>query len=442
MMGAEMIQLLIDTTLAASVAMVLVGLLRKPMRAAVGARAAYALWLLVPAMAVAVLLPATPPVLLSTRMSLLPDQVGSAFTAFTTGESASDLAPLIYLALAIWSVGASTMFFSMLRRQRLFARTLGVLIPDANGLYRCDVAAPMLVGTWRSKIVVPKDFDVRYSLEERELILAHERAHESRRDIVVNAAASLALCLCWFNPLMYRALVWLRTDQELACDALVLSQRGEARRSYARALLKTQLATESAWGPPTGCHWQSTHPLKERISMLNSPLPGRPRRLAGLAFIAALTGVASYAAWAGQPAMERNPWILVDLKTTISNPETHEVKALVTQYLVHSGETPKEANGRPLDFACTPYVADEPGRSTDWSDQKARGIPLPVAGQILLDCAIRRDGEVVKRPAVITKDGKLATIETVESGSYRYRVEITPSTSAERIAAAKKQSGK
>ncbi|HEY6619790.1 MAG TPA: M56 family metallopeptidase [Steroidobacteraceae bacterium] len=438
-MGAEIIQLLIDTTLAASIAVMLIGLLRKPMRAAVGARAAYALWFLVPAMTVAVLLPATPPILLSTRTTLLPDQVGSALTALTAGESASDRALLIYLALAIWSVGTTTMFFSMLRRHRLFIRMLGVLMPDEHGLYRCNVAAPMLVGTWRSKIVVPTDFDVRYSLVERELILAHERAHESRRDIVVNAVASLALCLCWFNPLMYRALVWLRTDQELACDALVLSSRGGVRRSYARALLKTQLATESAWGPPTGCHWQSTHPLKERIYMLNRPLPGRPRRLAGLGFISALTVIASYAAWAGQPAMERNPSILIDLKTTISNPETHEVKAMMTQYLVHSGETPKGANGRPLDFACTPYLADEPGRSTDWSDQKARGIPLPVSGQILLDCTIRRDGEVLKKPAVITKDGKLATIETVASDNYRYRFEITPSTSPERIAAAKKQ---
>jgi hypothetical protein len=118
------------------------------------------------------------------------------------------------------------------------------------------------------------------------------------------------------------------------------------------------------------------------------------------------------------------------------------VKALETQYLVRSGEEIKDANGRPLDFACTPYLPDEPGPSTEWSDRKARGIPLPVAGQILLDCAIRRGGEVVNRPAVIVDDGKLATIETAErDGPHHYRFDITASTSSEKIAAARKQSG-
>ena len=441
-MRAEVFQSLTETTLAASVAVVLVGLLRKPMRVAVGARAAYSLWLLVPTMVTAVLLPA-PPVLLSVRLNLLPEQISSAFTRVTSGESVSDHTLFTSLALAIWSVGAVAMFFSMLARQRLFARTLGALTRDVDGLYRGDVAAPMIVGAWHSKIVVPTDFEARYSPEERELVLAHERAHQARHDVAVNTAASFALCLFWFNPLVYRALAWLRLDQELACDALVLSQRDDARGRYAHALLRTQLAAESARRSFVGCHWQSAHPLKERIVMLKRSLPTRPRRLVGLAFVAALTGVASYAAWSGQLSMIAGPPILVDLKITISNPQTHELRALATQYLVHSGETIKDANGRPLDFACTPYLADESARSTDWSDQRARGIPLPAAGQILLDCAIRRDGEIVQRPTVIAQDGELATIETAESGGqYLYRFEVIASTSPEKIAAAKNQSGK
>lgn len=442
-MSAEVLQALTDTTLASSAAVLLVRLLRKPMRAAAGARAAYWLWLLVPAMTAAVLLPAPSSVLVSAQMTF-PEQIRSALAVATVGEPTSNRVVLINLALAIWAVGACAMFLSMLARQRSFVRSLGVLRRDADGLYRCDVVvAPMLVGAWRSKIVVPADFECRYSLEERELVVAHERAHELRRDVAINAAASFALCLSWFNPLMYRALAWLRMDQELACDALVLSQRGEVRRRYADALFKAQLATESAWRQPMGCHWQSIHPLKERISMLKRPLPGRSRRLVGLAAIVAFTGVASYAAWAGQAVTDKGPPILVDLKVTISNPQANEVKALVTQYLVRSGEEIKDAKGRPLDFACTPYLLHEPGRLTDSSDQKARGIPLPAAGQILLKCAIRRDSKVVNRAAVITHDGEPATIETADrDGPHRYRFDVTASTSLEKITAANKQSGK
>jgi bla regulator protein BlaR1 len=428
-MGAELLQALIDSTLASSAAVLLICLLRKPLRSAVGARAAYWLWLLVPAMTMAVLLPAPSGVLMFTQVTL-PEEIRSAFIAGTAGDTTSNRAVLINLALAIWAVGAWAMFFFMIARQRSFVRSLGVLNRDADGLYRCDVVvAPMLVGAWHSKIVVPADFERRYSHEERELVVAHERAHELRRDVPINALASFALCCFWFNPLMYRALAWLRMDQELACDALVLSQqRSEMRRRYADALLKTQLASESAWRQPVGCHWQSIHPLKERISMLKRPVPGRSRRVVGLAAIVAFTGVASYAAWAGQAATDTDASILIDLKVTISNPQANEIKALVTQYLVHSGEEIKDANGRPLDFACTPYLPDAAGRSTDWSDQKARGIPLPAAGQILLDCVIRRDGEVVNRPAVIVNDGKLGTIETADrDGLHRYRFDIRAS---------------
>jgi bla regulator protein BlaR1 len=223
-MTAEVLQALTDTTLASSAAVLLVRLLRKPMRAAAGARAAYWLWLLVPAMAAAVLLPAPPGDLVSAKMTF-PEQIRSALTAVTVRETTSNRVVLINLALATWAVGACALFFSMLARQRSFVRSLGVLTPDADGLHRCDVVvAPMLLGAWHSKIVVPTDFECRYSLEERELIVAHERAHEWRRDVAINTVASFALCLSWFNPLMYRAVAWLRMDQELACDALVLAQ--------------------------------------------------------------------------------------------------------------------------------------------------------------------------------------------------------------------------
>jgi len=444
-MGAEIFHVLADTTIAVSVALALIGLLRKPTRVAVGAEVAYWLWLLVPAMVVADLLPA-PSVLLLARVSVLPVPVSSAFTAVTSGAPTSSRALLVNLALAIWSVGACVMLFSMFKRQRSFARTLGTLTADEDDIYRGAATAPMLVGAWRSKIVVPMDFEARYSPQERELILTHERAHAARHDVAVNVIASFAHCIFWFNPLMYRALIWLRMDQELACDALVLLSRGDVRRHYADALLKTQLATESAWRLAVGCHWQSIHPLTERVAMLKRPLPARGRRLAGLAFITAVTGVATYAAWAGQAVTASGPAILVDLNVRITNPHTHELNNLTTQYLVHSGETiPDTRNdGGPLRktdkfVACTPYLADASGRSTDWSALKARSIPIRAAGQILLDCRIYRNGEIVQRPSVITNDGNLAIIESTETdGSYHYRLEVTATTSSEKIVAAVK----
>ncbi len=305
-MSAELFRVLVNSTIATSMAVALVSLLRRPVRIAAGARVAYWLWLLVPAMAVAVLLPA-PKQVYFVRSVVLPEHISSAMTAAVTGHVAPNRqSTLIGLALAMWGIGFITAGVLTIRRQREFAPILDDLIRDAGGFHRGNVTTPMVVGALHPKIVVPMDFEARYPKDEQELILAHERAHATRNDVAVNVLGSIALCVFWFNPLIYAALAWLRMDQELACDAHVLLRRDDARRRYAEALLKTQLAAESAWRLSVGCHWQSIHPLKERVAMLKRPLPPRSRRLAALTFITALTGAVTYTAWAAQPLVARD----------------------------------------------------------------------------------------------------------------------------------------
>lgn len=439
-MPIEILRTLLGATLAMSAAILIIGALRRPARALLGASLACWLWILVPVMSLAVVLPA-PSQLLAPVQITFSGQMRSAMALALKDTPHSALSAFSIALLGVWSLGAASMLFATFIRQRRFRRSLGVLERGPDGLCRApNSTAPMLLDVWNPKIVVPGDFDARYSKEERELVIAHERAHESRRDLAINLAASLVLCLFWFNPLMYRAITWLRMDQELACDALVMSRRGDARRLYAEALLKVQLAGESTWREPIGCHWKSVHPLKERIRMLTRPVPGRLNKLFGLAGILSLTTLASVGAWAGRSMAADGRPILVDLRVTVSKMETHEVKSLVTQYLVNSGEKIKDLKGRPMDFTCTPYLADTAGHSTDWSDQNARGIPHPQPGQILLDCAILEKDAVLRRPAVLVMDGGSGTIEVSDrGGDVIYKLEIAASSSAEKIAAAKKQ---
>jgi hypothetical protein len=93
-----------------------------------------------------------------------------------------------------------------------------------------------------------------------------------------------------------------------------------------------------------------------------------------------------------------------------------------------------------LKYACTPYLPDEPGRVTDWTAIRARGIPVPPAGQVLVLCSIREQGQEIASPAVMMADGKPGAIETSQKGgSLRYRLEINASTSAARIAEAARE---
>src|SRR5690606_15857979 len=157
---------------------------------------------------------------------------------------------------------------------------------------------PAVIGL-RARIVLPADFEVRYSVGERELILAHERIHLARRDVLGNALLAALRCVYWFNPLAWIAASRFRHDQELACDESVVARHPHARRLYGEAMVKTQL---SAMPAPLACHWFGGHPIKERIAMLKRPMPG-PRRVAvGLALASVVVAGTAYAAWAVRPA--------------------------------------------------------------------------------------------------------------------------------------------
>jgi hypothetical protein len=323
-------------------------------------------------------------------------------------------------------------------------------LPDSGNTQRsAAIVAPMLIGAWRSRVIVPVDFESRFSEAERELMLAHERAHLLRHDVFVNAIAAGWLCCFWFNPLLYWAIGRLRLDQELACDAVALARTGAGRQCYADALLKTQLASESGWQMPIGCRWQSGHPLKERVAMLKRRTPGQIRRLGGIVFVLALTVSGSYAAWAAQPALEGNgPLIAVGLTMTTwtahsqpGYPPAVDVRALSFARLVHSGETldlePQHALD-PMDFTCTPFLPKAAGKSPARVEPGAGGTPSPAEDQIFLQCRISYNGEVIGTPSLLVSDSKPASMEVEDKGhALRYQLVLTASTSKERFEAAK-----
>lgn len=297
-MIADVSHALAFSALASTAAITLVLLLRKPVRARFGAQVAYALWALVPLAAATAVLPAP---VQAVRFSSVTWDDAPMLAAVVVAPSASHVqtTPLL---LTAWVLGLVICASLLIWQQRRFMRALGRLsaFGEQPRTVRAESIAgcPALVGAWHPRIVLPADFEQRYSAIERELIVAHERVHCARGDVQANVAAAALRCLYWFNPLFHFAASRFRFDQELACDAAVIARFPEARRPYADAMLKTQLADI---GLPAGCYWQSSHPLKERISMLKQPLPGRARRALGLAAAIALVAGGTYVAWAAQP---------------------------------------------------------------------------------------------------------------------------------------------
>ena len=221
-MISSALSILVEITVATSLAVIVVALTIAPLRRMSGPQVAYWLWLLVPASALVVLLPLPHQALDAAQF--LPPAIAGAFTVertFEDGVQNGAIYPTV--ALVIWASGLLLTLTLMVIRQKLFTRSLRDLVLGVDGTYRCAaVTSPLLVGLRRARIIVPLDFDTRYDPEEQALIVAHERAHRQRGDILANAIAGAWLCVFWFNPLMYWAAIRLRVDQDLACDASVL----------------------------------------------------------------------------------------------------------------------------------------------------------------------------------------------------------------------------
>jgi beta-lactamase regulating signal transducer with metallopeptidase domain len=281
---------LLQMNLAAAVAVGLVLLLRRPARRLFGARVAYGLWALVPMAAAAMLLPARVVILSEPTLPAAGRTVQAAPHATALAQAAAPALDLPAILAGLWAAGAMAVLAWLIWRQVQFARAV-----------RAGRAGPAVVGVLRPRIVTPDDFASRYTERERQVVLAHERTHIARQDPRINAALALARCANWFNPLVHLLAHYLRIDQELACDAQVVAAYPAARRSYAEAMLKTQLAARPL---PLGCYWpaQSAHPLAERIALLACAAPGRWARATGAALVAALALGSGWAAWAARPA--------------------------------------------------------------------------------------------------------------------------------------------
>lgn len=290
-MASEFLLALAEATLATSLAVFAVLALRRPLRRLAGARLAYTAWAAVPLAGMAVLLPTAPAA--TATLSLVPSPLRlAAADASLAVQQVGAASPWP----ALWLAGAVATALVFAARQWRFHRQLRER--DANGDDDGAPLGPAVIGLWRPRLVLPADFGRRYSPEEQALVLEHERQHLRRGDLPAQALCSLLRCLFWFNPLLHLAAARFRLDQELACDAAVLARHPDARRRYGEVMLKTQLAD---FGLPLGCHWQSSHPLKERIAMLKLPLPSAGRARVASALIAASMSLATFAAWAVQP---------------------------------------------------------------------------------------------------------------------------------------------
>lgn len=175
------------------------------------------------------------------------------------------------LGLLVWLTGVAAALCVNVLRQYPFVSAVTPLSNGPDGTLRSGaIVIPLVVGAWSPRIIVPIDFEQRYSASARKWVMAHEAVHIARWDTRVAAPTAGRACVFWFNPLMYWAISRLRIDQELACDAEILAHFRSSGRDYATALLDAQMADQISIASPIACHWHPAHPLEKRMMMLKN----------------------------------------------------------------------------------------------------------------------------------------------------------------------------
>ena len=180
----------------------------------------------------------------------------------------------VWLAAALLLAGG--FLWSHLRSRRVYAASLPCRdrsVLDwlaAHPLYRPvqarvsdQITAPLTYGVLYPVILLPRGMDWE-DCEALACVLAHEHTHIRRFDALRKVFLAAALCVHWFNPLVWAMYVLANRDVELACDEAVL-RGGADRERYALALLSME-ERRGRWSP-SGSHF-SRNALEERIKAI------------------------------------------------------------------------------------------------------------------------------------------------------------------------------
>ncbi len=217
---------------------------------------------------------------------------GAALIPTTSGVSLFDQGKQWFLV--VWISGSAGIFLWSLFRIRRFnrllrkgskagdkdlqstARRIGFRLGLASVPTIYTTSANLSPMVWwiggKVRIVIPTTLLQRMDPGQLRWILSHELAHVRRRDYLVRWIEWL-VCVCfWWNPVTWWARWNLRANEELCCDALVLSSLKPEPYIYGNSLLKAVeiLARPAHRQPAMASGINGGDLLKRRIRMIVS----------------------------------------------------------------------------------------------------------------------------------------------------------------------------
>ena len=141
----------------------------------------------------------------------------------------------VFIGKYVWAAGMGfLLLYAVIAALRLHRKTAEAIRFKDNIYILYEPVPPFVMGIVKPRIYLPGDL----SEKEQAYIILHEQFHIRRFDHIVKLAAFAALCIHWFNPLVWIAFLLSCRDMEMSCDEAVIKKLGvKIRADYSASLL-------------------------------------------------------------------------------------------------------------------------------------------------------------------------------------------------------------
>ena len=161
--------------------------------------------------------------------------INASLPLVTPYASANPMQIVLFILSLIWvTVIVALLFYSVISYLVLKRKVSTAILVEDNIFESETISSPFVLGLIKPKIYLP----IGLKDTERSYILKHEQTHIRRFDHLIKPFAFLALCVHWFNPLVWISFMLMTKDMEMSCDERVLKELGTSiKKDYSTSLL-------------------------------------------------------------------------------------------------------------------------------------------------------------------------------------------------------------
>lgn len=174
--------------------------------------------------------------------------VNESLPAANIEASVNPMQIVTYIGACVWLLGIIIMLaYGVVTYLKLRSRLKKAVHDRDNIFIASDISTPFVCGILAPKIFLP----LALRDEEKQYILLHEQIHIKRDDHILRSISFFALCLHWFNPLVWIAFFTSGKDMEMSCDEAVIRKVGSSvKKEYSASLLSLASGRKIVTGIP------------------------------------------------------------------------------------------------------------------------------------------------------------------------------------------------